>query len=293
MDIQMPGMDGYQATSRIRDPETGVLNNKIPIIAMTAHAMQGDREKCLSAGMNDYVSKPIDKKSLVKVLKRWLPAFTPPSPAVQLKQSKANEDIPELFGIAVQEALKFLEMDFNSYKTYLLIFNKDAQNAMDKLRSLVECNIPADVSALAHKLAGTAGNLRAFQVKEAAAKLEQAAEQGQIPAPRVNELEKALQMFIETVTPLGETEAMNKPGNIDLDAAYQYMDKIEALITSSDIVEADLIVDLEHAFGGSADPIVLAKLKNSLQDFDYQKAHEAVKAIRAWIDNQCSKEKEV
>nr|WP_321404658.1 PAS domain S-box protein [uncultured Desulfobacter sp.] len=293
MDIQMPGMDGYQATARIRDPETGVLNSDIPIIAMTAHAMQGYREKCLSAGMNDYVSKPIDKTELAKVLKRWLPAFAPPASEVQLTPSTPNKEIPKLSGIAVQEALLFLEMDFNAYKTYLLTFNKDAQNAIKTLQHLVAQNNPAEVSALAHKLVGAAGNLRAFQVQVAASKLEQAAEQGQIPEPLVNELEKALQIFIDTVTPLGETESTDKTGNIDLDAAYQFMDKIEALITSSDIVEADYFADLKSALGGCADPITLSKLENSLQDFDYQTAHEAVKEIRTWMDNQSAKEKEV
>nr|WP_319493449.1 PAS domain S-box protein [uncultured Desulfobacter sp.] len=293
MDIQMPGMDGYQATARIRAPETGVLNSDIPIIAMTAHAMQGDREQCLSAGMNDYVSKPIDKTELAKVLKRWLPAFAPPASEVQLTPSTANKDIPKLSGIAVQEALLFLEMDFNSYKTYLLTFNKDAQNAIKTLQHLVAQNNPAEVSALAHKLVGAAGNLRAFQVQEAASKLEQAAEQGHPPEPLVNELEKALQIFIDTVTPLGETESTDKAGNIDLDAAYQLMDKIEALITSSDIVEADYFADLKSALGGCADPITLSKLENSLQDFDYQTAHEAVKETRTWMDNQSAKEKEV
>nr|WP_319395011.1 PAS domain S-box protein [uncultured Desulfobacter sp.] len=293
MDIQMPGMDGYQATARIRDPETGVLNTEIPIVAMTAHAMQGYREKCLSAGMNDYVSKPIDKTALAKVLKRWLPAFTAPSTDEQSTPATANEDIPELSGIAVQEALKFLEMDFNTYKTYLLTFSKDAQKAMDTLRNLAGQNIPAEASALAHKLVGAAGNLRAFQVKEAAVKLEQAAEQDQIPMLLVNELEKALQIFIDTVTPLGETESIGNPGNLNVEAAYQYIDKIEALIISSDVVEVDALIDLERAVGGSGDPIVLSKLKDSLQDFDYQKAHEALKAIRAWMDNQSSKEKKV
>ena len=104
--------------------------------------------------MNDYVSKPIDKAALAKVLKRWLPAFTAPSTGAQLTPATVNEDIPELSGIAVQEALKFLEMDFNTYKTYLLTFGKDAQKAIDTLRNLARQNFPADASALAHKLVG-------------------------------------------------------------------------------------------------------------------------------------------
>jgi two-component system, sensor histidine kinase and response regulator len=72
MDIQMPVMDGYEATSRIRDPSSSVRAHDIPIIAMTANAMKGDREKCLQAGMEDYISKPIDPRELELLLDKWI-----------------------------------------------------------------------------------------------------------------------------------------------------------------------------------------------------------------------------
>jgi PAS domain S-box-containing protein len=73
MDVQMPEMDGLEATRRIRSPHSAVRNHEVPIIAMTASAMQSDREACLNAGMNDYVSKPVSRSVLAEALDRWLP----------------------------------------------------------------------------------------------------------------------------------------------------------------------------------------------------------------------------
>lgn len=73
MDCQMPTLDGYEATKRIRSGECGDRYTDIPIIAMTANAMEGDKEKCLSTGMSDYIAKPIEKHLMLAVLKKWLP----------------------------------------------------------------------------------------------------------------------------------------------------------------------------------------------------------------------------
>ncbi len=74
MDCQMPGMDGYEATRQIRDAKSSVQDHHVPVIAMTASAMKGDRDRCLQAGMNDYVCKPVDAQALTDILERWLVA---------------------------------------------------------------------------------------------------------------------------------------------------------------------------------------------------------------------------
>ena len=71
MDCRMPGMDGYETSRRIRRPDSVVRNRDIPIIAATAHAMAGDREKCLAAGINGYVSKPLRAKDLEQTIEEW------------------------------------------------------------------------------------------------------------------------------------------------------------------------------------------------------------------------------
>jgi CheY-like chemotaxis protein len=74
MDLQMPEMSGIDATCAIRNPESGVLDSHIPIIAVTAHAMKEDREKCLEVGMNDYISKPLTLQTVKDVILKYLPS---------------------------------------------------------------------------------------------------------------------------------------------------------------------------------------------------------------------------
>jgi len=72
MDCEMPELDGYEATRRIRERRTGTRNPDLPIIAITAGAMGGDRDKCLQAGMNDYLAKPVEPRQLADILEKWL-----------------------------------------------------------------------------------------------------------------------------------------------------------------------------------------------------------------------------
>jgi two-component system sensor histidine kinase/response regulator len=76
MDCQMPLLDGYEATRRIRDSQSKVLDRAVPVVAMTANTMQGDREKCLAVGMDDFISKPVSPTKLLQALQNWLPVMT-------------------------------------------------------------------------------------------------------------------------------------------------------------------------------------------------------------------------
>jgi PAS domain S-box-containing protein len=89
MDCQMPEMDGFEATAMIRNPKSAVLNHSVPIIAMTANAMKGDREACIESGMDDYLSKPVKKEELVAMLEKWL-----------VKSKGCCPELPVLSGVA-------------------------------------------------------------------------------------------------------------------------------------------------------------------------------------------------
>jgi HPt (histidine-containing phosphotransfer) domain-containing protein len=115
MDVQMPELDGFESTQKIREWES-VNGSHIPIIAMTAHAMTGDRERCIASGMDDYITKPIDSKTLNNVLTRWLEDVT----GVKTKHTQSNGLQEQKFSQDLEDGLFGEENDLPSRKSEVL-----------------------------------------------------------------------------------------------------------------------------------------------------------------------------
>ncbi len=109
MDCQMPVMDGYTATKKIRDPQTRIKDHAIPVVAMTAYVMQGDRDKCLAAGMDDFIAKPVDPTKLVQILDKWLTKDCSIGADTELIEKavvvEADEKLPVFDYLAMSERL--------------------------------------------------------------------------------------------------------------------------------------------------------------------------------------------
>jgi CheY-like chemotaxis protein len=143
MDCQMPNLDGYSATRRIR--ADGL---RLPIIAMTAHAMKGDRERCLEAGMDDYLSKPLRSETLDEVLERWIEAPAPAPAAIEPLIDEARmrtfrDDYPDI----VDQLLE--------------LFLSSTPPLLDELRTAADAGDHDELRRAAHKLKGSCQNIGA------------------------------------------------------------------------------------------------------------------------------------
>jgi signal transduction histidine kinase/CheY-like chemotaxis protein/HPt (histidine-containing phosphotransfer) domain-containing protein len=190
MDMQMPELDGLGATRALRaDPRFAT----IPIIAMTANAMKADLDACLAAGMNDHVTKPIDRKLLIAALRRWLPRAVVTSAAQQKPVSPGQETVSSppvtsaagatatahvLEGIDMDGAIERLAIDRPTLERMLVRFAGGLEGSLAALRTAVRDGDGPAAASQAHAIAGSAGNLGANALRSAAKALEHAGREG-------------------------------------------------------------------------------------------------------------------
>jgi PAS domain S-box-containing protein len=173
MDVQMPEMDGLEATRRIREKTSSVRNHVIPIIAMTASAMKGDREICLEAGMNDYITKPINPKIVEQALERW----AKPHLGDEDDKLKSDSDNVEV----IFDRSKLLERVGGDEGICTEILNTFLIDFPSRMEGMEDAYNRGDMEVLrreAHTVKGASGNISATLLHEAAAKLETAVASG-------------------------------------------------------------------------------------------------------------------
>jgi CheY-like chemotaxis protein len=170
MDCQMPEMDGYEATQEIRRREAGA--RQVPIVALTAHAMEGDRQKCLQAGMDDYVSKPVRREAIREVLERRmrLPRGLAPKSVQPASLQTVTEDVdPEFFA-----NLRSLREEAGDEWVASLVtsFVQHTGEKIASLRQALQSRDLAGAKVLAHDLKGSCATLEAMSIARACGELE-------------------------------------------------------------------------------------------------------------------------
>jgi CheY-like chemotaxis protein len=210
MDCQMPEMDGYEATRAIRGADSRAINRAIPIIALTAGAMQGDREQALTAGMDDYLSKPIDSSALANTLMRWLKGSSSAT-AAPAALSKLSEEVTPPEGKAAAPApavfdrsgvLARLDDDAELLAILIESFLKDIPKEVASLKLAAANGQAADARLHAHSIKGAASNVGAAALQEWAGRLENAARELKLDQVRrgLPELERRQAEFVRVAT---------------------------------------------------------------------------------------------
>ncbi len=177
MDVQMPEIDGLEATRRIRDVRSAVANRMIPIIATTANAMPGDREKCLAAGMNDYITKPLSPTALAAVLERWLSGDDAVPPVEMRPAAKVEPAVFDRAGV-----LNRLMDDTDLARVVLQGFLGDLPRQIEALRTCLLAGDAPGVVRAAHTIQGASANVGGDALRAVALLLEEAARGGDLLA---------------------------------------------------------------------------------------------------------------
>jgi CheY-like chemotaxis protein/HPt (histidine-containing phosphotransfer) domain-containing protein len=176
MDCQMPVLDGYNATRRIRDIHSKVLNSTIPIIAMTANAMQGDRGKCIDAGMNDFISKPIESNKVLQILKLWLPeheitGLQKKAPIASVNKTSDKLQTVIFDASALRQRLMNNE---NLIRKVIETFSSDMELQIKILNTAIIDEDFVTATAQAHKIKGAAANVSGIELSVLALIIEDA-----------------------------------------------------------------------------------------------------------------------
>ncbi len=175
MDCQMPELDGLEATRRIRRLEES-RHSGIPIVALTANAIKGDREQCLAAGMDDYLSKPLLMEDLQTVLNRWANIKVEPAPGRNEpkgdEKPAANSQAYDPFIFDPSQLLEMLDGDREGAQEVVEVFIDSASNIIEKISAAATDSDSDALEKLAHTLKGSASSIGAYRIKELAYQLQ-------------------------------------------------------------------------------------------------------------------------
>ena len=272
MDIQMPVMDGYTATAKIRE-----FKPDIAIIAMTANAMAGDREKVIDSGMNDYISKPINVEKMFSTLSKWIsPAnasiYTQATKTLPLSEGDAGGEIDFSFTVINPEiGLAICNGSIKLYKKLLRKFIDGQTDFESTFREELLALHWKDATRIAHTLKGNAGNLGAVQLQAKAAKLEHSCgihADADIIESELKQVCVSLQQTFDDISLMFSTEVNEGHAPSMLESSNKYVElqpqllQVAQLIKGFDTAATDLLYELIEEI---KDPVIVGQLDAIIQ----------------------------
>ncbi len=300
MDIQMPVMDGYEASRTLRKE---ARFESLPILAMTANAMKGDRERCLEAGMNDHISKPINPEEMFCTLLKWIPAKgglerkLAPFPQKDVSSLK-NKNLPELPGIDVEEALKKFSGNEKLYRGVLVKFYDSNQNIVQSIQDALSLGDIDKARREAHTVKGVSGLIGAQKLFEVASILEQEIleRDGKGVESYLQDFSEELEFILTSLELIKKEEAKNfivdEPSSGDLTIDPEKMKaivkRIGEFLNDSDAEVVDYIESLKVELKGLGVDSILLDLEKRVSRYDFEGALDLMEDFSKALSSKVS-----
>ena len=295
MDLQMPILDGYEATKIIRSEPK---NQTLPIIAMTAHAMVGDREKCLDAGMNDHVSKPIEVKELYECLDRWIKQQSRKVDIISSKpkiSSDATIDFPtELPGIDIPSGLNRVKGNPVLFSRLILNFAEDSVTTSETLRKILHQGQREDLAHMVHSMKGVSGNISAKTLHQTIKTLEDAIKRGDendALEAHIIQLETDLKPIFQSAELLKQwvkkDQVVSKDTEevpVDIEKLTPLLLELRNMLESNDMGARGGIGPLREVLTGVSYQADLDQLDATMNKLDFSSALDALVSIANALD---------
>ena len=287
MDIQMPVLDGYGAARCIRQ-QWGV--DKIPIIAMTAHAKEEDRQNCFLAGMNDHLTKPVDANTLYQLLLKWLSLRRSGSSDIAETHALSEKDVTvfqeELPGLSVRSGLARLGGDGDLYRKLILSFPKSNRNFSALFREALVAGDWVLARRMAHTLKGAAGTIAADQLAATARDLEVLIKDGcreeallMLPSLEA-ELDRVLQTASSLVSEVASSPDCLAPGRVtDPAVLASLMRQLAGFLKDHDLRAEELLAPLSLHLKGPDQDAAMALLAEHVDILDFAMAYRQLLAL--------------